>query len=461
MPLYPQQLAAVAKYRKVPRAINLSPYGTGKTRTVVARLAEICPPKRALCVVPGSKVEDWYTELTQHGNRDWRVALLGGPTARTRRQRLRAFRRPHHVAVINHDGVAVMGKMLLGYDVLAVDELHDFKNPYAVTSRALAALSENMASVIGLTGNPVTENLTDLYSVFRIVNPQMVDAEFIPWLQRYFVYESRPDELGRRQYPKWHPKDGAKETLAAALHAISYYCPRESLPVEWPSEIDAADVMVDLDPSSRRAYDALDKECRLALRDVDISVDNVRSKLTKLLQLASGWVYNDQSRPVWVGRASKLEALARHVEEVRREGQILIWAMYPLEIRFIGAKLRAMGVSHALCHGKVKAAERERAKAAFNDGSIQAIVANPTIWGPGVDLYAHFATTFSRNWSGDLHGQKRGRPLRSNSVQKGVDRVVFTEFVARDTADAGCLKSLRLKRDLIAEIIRLRYVPRG
>jgi len=132
--------------------------------------------------------------------------------------------------------------------------------------------------------------------------------------------------------------------------------------------------------------------------------------------------------------------------------------MYPLEIKFIGARLQKMGVSHALCHGRVSPSERERSRRAFNDGSIRALVANPTIWGPGVDIYAHFATTFSRNWSGDLHGQKRGRPIRANSTQ---GRVVFTELVARETVDAGCLAALRTKRDLLEDVIRLRYVPRG
>jgi len=458
LPLFPQQIEAVNLFRRLPRAINLSPYGTGKTRATVTRLAQICPPKRALCVVPNSKVEDWVKELAENGREGWRIATLGGPRARTRRQRLKEFRRPHHVAVINHDGVSVMGKMLLQYDVMCVDELHDFKNPYAKTSRALAGLSDHMASVIGMTGNPVTENLTDLYSVLRVVNPQMVDAQFEPWLSRYFVYEARPDEMGRRTYPKWHPKDGTKESLSAALHAISYYCPREALPVEWPQEIDSPDVMIDLDSSARRAYESLDKECRLALKNVDLRVDNVRAKLTKLLQVSSGWIYNDQGRPVWVGRAAKLEELSRHVESVRREGQLLLWAMYPLEIKFIGARLQKMGVSHALCHGRVSPSERERSRRAFNDGTIRALVANPTIWGPGVDIYAHFATTFSRNWSGDLHGQKRGRPIRANSTQ---GRVVFTELVARETVDAGCLAALRTKRDLLEDVIRLRYVPRG
>lgn len=457
MPLFPQQLACVRRFRELSHAFNLSDFGTGKSATAVVRLRDLCPPHRALILAPASKVDDWVDELEKWGRPGWQIAVLGGSTVRTRRKRLRSFTTGHHVAVLNFEGLRVMGRLLLPhYQVLVVDEVQVAKNPTSVISRGLAYLSDRMPYSYGLTGSPVTERLTDAYGVIRAIAPAAIDATFERWLSRLFVYESRKDKLGRRQYPAWHPRDGAAEEIAALLRSLSYRCTRQELPVEWPDEIDAPPIRVRLSGDVRRAYQTLEKDLRLHLAGADATARNIRPKLQKLLQLTAGWVYNDLHRPIAVGRSEKLRALTEHVEEVRHAGQLLIWSVYPPEVRMIGRALDRMGVKHALCYGDIDPRERERAKSMFNDGYLGALVANPKIWGPSVNLYAHYATTFSRDWSGELFGQKRGRPLRADSTQS---KVTFTEIVAADTMDERCLEALREKRDLLADLLRLRSLP--
>lgn len=459
MPLYQQQIDFVLKARRLARILNTSPYGTGKTPAAVVRLKELVPPQRALLVVPNSKIDDWLFELKRWGNPRWIVGILGGHRIKRRVQRVQALRKPHHIGIINPEGVLVLGSLLCEqYGVLAVDEVHTFKNPYGQVSRALSVLSEQAQYVIGMTGSPVTEHLVDLYALFRIANPAMVDRTFEPWRERYFVYESRHDELGRKQYPKWHAKDGTLEALTQALHAISYRCERKDLPVEWPVEVDSPPIRPSLHLGERQVYESMEKDCRVLLKNVDVTVDNVRPKLQKLLQICSGWMYNEHGKAIILGPSAKLEAVTNHIEEIRHQGRLLLWSVYPPEIVLLGRVLSRMGITHALCHGKVPMKDRERAKASFNYGNIEAIVANPDIWGPGVNLYAEFATTYSRDWSGDTHLQKRGRPIRADSKQ---DRVVFTEIVARDTVDAGCLAALVAKKDLLDVVFAMRTIPRG
>ncbi len=443
------------------RLINTSPYGTGKTGATILRLRQLVPPLRALLVVPHTQIPSWHAALMEWGRREWLIATLGGPDVTTRKERARAFRAPHNIALLNPEGLRVFGSALANqYDVLGVDELHQYKNPYAVASRGLALLSDQARYVLTMTGSPLTEDLTNLYSVMRIVNPQLVDAEYEPWLRRWFVWEAREDpRTGKRQYPRWHPKEGAWEALVHTLHSISYHCPRERLPVAWPKEINAPSIRVRLSAAERRAYDQLEQECRLVLgKSISLSVENIRPKLNKLLQICSGWVYNEKKRAVAVGSSSKMRALEGHLEEIRHGGRILLWSVWPPEIDWIGTVLERMGMKYALCHGGVKAKLREERRVEFNKGGLDIIVANPAIWGPGVDIYADFATTFSRTWSGEEHGQKRGRPVRANSKQP---RVVFTEMFAENTWDETCLWACQSKRDLLRMVMDMRTIPLG
>lgn len=453
MPLFPQQIAAVERFRELPRALNLSPYGTGKSAAMVARLLDLCPPHRVLLVCPVSKIEEWITELRTWGSPSWVIQPLGGRTIPKRANRFAALARPHHIGIINPDGILVLGSALLGqYDVLCIDEIHAFRNPYAASSRAVAALSDSMAYCYGMTGSPLTEHLKDLYSTLRIINPNLVDATFEPWLQRHFEYESREVD-GVRQYPKWHPREGTAETLAALLRSISYRCRREDLPITWPREIDAAPIRVRLTGSSLAAYYRMEQESQLSLRNVTVTADNIRPRLVKLLQISSGWIYNERKQPVAVGDSDKISALGDHLEEIRGTGRILIWATYPPEVFMIHALLKRMGLRHALAYGGTHLKDRDAIKDAFNRGGLDVMVASPEIWGAGVNLYADYCTTFSRSWSGEEHSQKRGRPIRADSTQSAV---VFTEMVTTGTVDETVLWALSEKRDLVEEILRLR-----
>lgn len=474
------QREAIEFARRHPRWLNTSEYGTGKTGPAAAWLKDLVPAHRALIVCTSSKVDDWYAAVRSWGRDWWSVALLGGDRVTKRRQRWKEFRKPHHVAIINFEGLQIFGKALLDYPVLIVDELHHAKNATSLVSRSLAALGANALYVHGITGSPVLENLLDAYGVMRVVAPDVLGPSLTRFRDRWFRYESDrvcpqcsrnfgPSQeaptcekcqlRAERTYPKWKPRPLAVEFLSMAIHAMSFRKTRAEIPFDWPLEVNADRIVVKLHPKVERLMRAMEKEVSILLLGDVLRAEDLRARFQKMLCLSAGWIYGSDGRPVHVAdRNPKVEALENHLEEIRGRGQVVIWAVRPPDFELIGRAMARMGMSYGCVQGSTRKRARPDIMAEFNSGVRENLIAHPLCLGEGVDMIAHYGTYFSRTWSHLEFDQSRGRLVRM--FQKK-DRVVFTQVAAEglDNAVVDLLEGP--KRDLLRDVMRTREIPRA
>lgn len=447
----PHQLKTLELYRAAPRALDLSEYGTGKTIGAILRLREIVPPMRALVVAPLGVVGKWFDRELPRWGRPWKIANLTGSKTR----RWAQFRAPHHVAVVNPEGLLVFGRALVGkYQALVLDEIHRFRTPSTDVSRAIAYLSREVKVVMGMTGSPILENPTDLYGVVRSVNPYLWGEEdFYAWRERLFV--PNPE----RRAPHWLPKEGTMERLKRLLAGMSIRHLRSDLPVEWPRQTYRDPVLVDLPARTRERYNELERDFVAFLRSGPVTAMDIFPRLQKLCQLCNGYIRRADGMPMVIDPSPKVPALKRILrEEMAGHERAVVWAVRIPDLRIAGDAVSDMRMPHTFVWGKTKTKDLKKAISDLALGKVRVLIANPMCIGEGEDLSAHHSIRFSLNWSHLQYSQPQGRFVRMTSPNR---RIVYWDIVAKDTVEEDILHDLALKRDLLADLLKLKKMPRS
>lgn len=446
-------------FRSKSRAFSLLPFGSGKTPICVLRIGDLMP-RRALVVTTTGTLYKWMRELRTWGDPEWTCIALHGRRA----QRLRAFKAPHNVAVINYEGLRIMieaygESFLKAYQVKIFDEIHRLKNPDSDIAKDSALISHpDFADyVYGITGSPVLESPLDLFSLFRVVNPYLFGSDFEKWRDRYFTLESEEKPDGSKGFPKWVCRPGAMDFLAEKLHEISFRREKSEVEVEYPVQLFESPLMLELKGAASRAYAEAEHRLMLAVRDQVIPLVNIYPRIEKLCQLARGWCYDKQKRPIFYPGPPGIAALCEYMEDVRGSGRIAIWAVRPPDMSMIAGALERMGRTYRIIFGGINnLKKREEICESFNDGYIDALIAHPRCLGEGVDLEAGHSLRYSYRWSATEYDQTIGRFARMTS---SAPCVKYTDMVCKDTIDMGIMTAVRRKLDIGEMIKKYRRLP--
>jgi SNF2 family DNA or RNA helicase len=151
--------------------------GLGKTLQIITLLTERNNKKKkpALVIAPVSLLENWQREFKKFSP-DLNVYIHHGPKRTGRYQELIL----HDITVISYN-TAVSDLSLLRmikWDVIAVDEAQNIKNPYAERTKSVKRIP--CYAAIAVTGTPFENHMTDIWSLVDFIAPSFIGtlAEF-------------------------------------------------------------------------------------------------------------------------------------------------------------------------------------------------------------------------------------------------------------------------------------------
>lgn len=195
------------------------------------------------------------------------------------------------------------------------------------------------------------------------------------------------------------------------------------------------DVMVKLPPAAREKYKELEREMVAKLEGKTIDAVNAAVLTNKLLQMASGAVY-DENKAVVEFHAAKLDALEDLIEAANGK-PVLIYFGYRHDKERIQKRFKEAQ--------EIKTPEDFQA---WNCGEIPVAIAHPASMGHGLNLQHGGSTViwFSLPWSLELYQQANARLWRQG--QK--DTVVIFRLIAEGTIDRDVIRALA-KKDLTQE----------
>ena len=175
--------------------------GLGKTLQAIALLAKIHEKKRrrSLVIMPKSLIYNWENEIARF-TPQLKIGVYYGIN--------RDFKSLEDVQVILTTYGTVRNDienlMKHKFEIIVLDESQNIKNINSQTTKAVLLL--NAKKRIALSGTPIENNLLELYSLFRFLNPsmfgtvQMFTNNYIVPIQKYSD-TSTIKELRKKIYP--------------------------------------------------------------------------------------------------------------------------------------------------------------------------------------------------------------------------------------------------------------------
>ncbi len=359
-----------------PRAYVLNAMGTGKTKCALWAhdyMRKTGLAKKALVVAPLSTLNFVWAREAFATVPHLKVKVLHG----TRADRLQKLSEDVDIYIINHHGVKVIAEALharADIDTLILDELAVYRNN-SDRSKLMRKFAARFNIVWGMTGAPMPNEPTDVWAQCKIVTPGTV-----PNRQTH----ARDMLMTKVSTFKWVPKPNAVDMAFRMMQPAVRYALDDvvELPPMIPRMID-----VDMAPQQQTVYQRILKDCKAMIRDKVVNAVNAGVVMSKLLQVAGGWVYTQSPEFVRLDASPRIVALIDLIESA--EHKVIVFVPYRHAIEGL-SKIFAMDkvkIDHDIIHGGTK--DREQVFARFqNTNRPKVLLAHPGTLSHGLTLTA-------------------------------------------------------------------------
>lgn len=315
--LFPDQKTSIEFELTKDRVLDFSEPGTGKTRV---RL-EVFSKRRtqgigcALVIAPKSLLRSaWEDDCRRYT--PWLTTSVAYADNREE-----AFQRKADIYITNHDAAKWLAKQeksfFKKFDYLIIDEGDAFKHHTSQRSKAINKIKKHFKFRVLMNGAPNTNTILDVWNQVNIVDDgKRLGTSFYAFRSAVAV----PKQVGPQpQMVKWTDREGSEDQVAALLRDITLRNKLSGLPEnrEYP-------VSFYMKPQHLANYLKMEKDAVLQLKSGQITAINAAAVVTKLLQIASGAVY-DQEENYHVIDTARYEMIADMVEARRHSVVFFLW----------------------------------------------------------------------------------------------------------------------------------------
>ncbi|WP_338964894.1 DEAD/DEAH box helicase [Fusobacterium nucleatum] len=405
--------------------------GLGKTLQAIALLSKVHEEKKkkSMVIMPKSLIYNWENEIKRFSPK-LKVGIYYGIN--------RDFSSLKKVDIILTTYGTIRNDIenLLEqkFDLLVLDESQNIKNINSQTTKAVLLL--NAKKRVALSGTPIENNLLELYSLFRFLNPEMFGSvqeftnDYIVPIQKYSD-TSTIEELRKKIYP-FLLRRVKKEVLA-----------------DLPDKIEKL-VYVGMNDEHRRFYEERRKYYYSLLEKNTSSQGNfdkffVLQAINELRHIVSSPEL--ESKKII---SSKKEVLIENViEAIENNHKVLVFVNYLSSIESICDSLKENKIKYLKMTGQTK--DRQNLVDKFqNDSRYKVFVMTLKTGGVGLNLVsADTIFIYDPWWNTTVENQAIDRAYRL-----GQDKTVFAyKMIMRNTIEEKILKLQEIKNKLLDDLI--------
>ena len=381
------QKVTAALFIENKRAYCLNDLGTGKTRSVLFAydaLRQTGIAKKMLVICPLSGMSrTWLREVRLFFPHLSAIILHGVKHRRVMRLSLDA-----DIYIINHDGVNVIFDELMkreNINVVCVDEIAGYRNGRAARTKTLRALVKEREYVWGLTGSPIPKAVTDVWGPCSCLTPSTVPKYFIVFRDQLMI---------KKDLFRWEPKPHAEERAVACMQPSVRFRLDDvtELPPRVTNYYDAP-----LSSQQSGIYDAM-RQAALALVGTDkIDALNAGAVLSKLLQIAIGYVYTREGKTVALDNTPRLQLILDLVDAARQK--VILFAPFKSAVAGFSTMLHTNSIDHAVVTGDTPTKQRDVIFTAFQDTTqYKVLLAHPACMAHSLTLTSASTTI----WGGPV-----------------------------------------------------------
>ncbi len=438
--MFAHQKKSVALLAKRPRAFDTSDPGTGKTRVQLEAYQNDTKRKKALVICPKSLCESaWGKDIEEFTPRLRYVIAPAG-------KRRAAFDQDVDIYITNTDAVAELvnfpDSVWKRFDTLIIDESTAFKHNTSKRSKAVYKLAKHFSKRRLMTGTPTSNGLPDIWHQMMIVD----DGAHLG--KSFFAFRAavcQAKQIGPMpNMVRWEDRPGAEARVAGLLAEVIIRNKFEEC-VDIPANF-MYSVPFTLSKKHMATYQDMSIMATTQLKKQTVTAVNGAVLYTKLLQIASGAVYDDSGS--YSSIASERYNLVMDLVEAREHSIVFFTWEHQRNELIKHAKSR--GISYAVFDGSTSDKDRTRIVKEYQEGKYQVLLAHPQSAGHGLTLTRGTATIWASptyNLEHFLQGLKRVH--RIGQTEKTETIVV----VAEGTVDVKVWESLQAKSVRMTDLL--------
>ena len=415
--------------------------GLGKTLQTIAYLLHEAYDRTqgragaSLVVCPASLVYNWMAELERFAPGLKAAAVVG---SKTRRRDVIAAAGSFDVLITSYDYVRRDIDLLasLSFGTVVLDEAHYIKNAKTQAARSVKRLSAKRR--FALTGTPVENRLSDLWSIFDFLMPGVLGTE---------------GEFARRfSTPIGNGDEAAAKRLQGLVGPFILRRLKGDVLGDLPEKnenVVYAEMTGEQDKLYRASASKLARRIAKQLpEDFAGSKLQVLAELSKLRELCCdpSLLYDN-----YTGGSAKLDTCMELVSTaLEADHSVLLFSQFTSMLDLIAARLDKDGVDHQMLTGSTSKEERMRLVRRFQEGAVPVFLISLKAGGVGLNLTAaDIVIHYDPWWNVAAESQATDRAHRIGQTRT----VTVFKLIVKDTIEQGILALQQRKRELADSVV--------
>jgi SNF2 family DNA or RNA helicase len=249
---------------------------------------------------------------------------------------------------------------------VTLDESTRIKNPQAKVGKYLIQLRNKFAYKRILSGSPAPQGTHDLWGQFKFIGATD---------QKYFAFRNTYCTMGG-----WMGKQitGSQNLDILKMRTKDFvFRAKKKDWTDLPDKLFPQPREIEMTKPQREAYLQMMHDFVLEWGDQEITAKMAVTAKTKLQQIGSGFLYNNEGQPVNLfeegQRNPKIEEMLSIIDQV--EGKIIIFYHFQYSVTLIRNALKRAGINASYLTSGLNDADVEERKRAFNeDDDVKVVV---------------------------------------------------------------------------------------
>lgn len=418
--------------------------GLGKTLQALGLLVARAQGGPSLVIAPTSVCFNWIQEAQRFAP-TLNIKLFADAGTSAERAALLAELQAFDCVVLSYGLLQRESELLqkVQWHTLIADEAQALKNPLAKRTKAAYLLKADFNMVT--TGTPIENDLTELWSLFRFINPGLL-GNLKRFTQRFIqpIENAKEDKLAARK---------ASQALKALIKPFILRRLKSQVLTELPARTEI-NVPIELSSKERAFYEAL----RLNAIDNISQASNITNageqrikmlaELTKLRQACCHpkLVLEESELP-----SAKLEALNELLIDLRlNKHKALIFSQFVGHLQLIKQHLESKGISYQYLDGSTPQKARQQRVNAFQAGEGEVFLISLKAGGFGLNLTAaDYVIHMDPWWNPAVEDQASDRSHRMGQNRP----VTIYRMIAKNTIEEKIVSLHQHKRDLADKLL--------
>jgi SNF2 family DNA or RNA helicase len=416
--------------------------GLGKTLQTIAFIeSEVIEngedKKPSLVIAPSSLVYNWKSEIEKFAPNLITLVVSG---SRDEREEKRRELEEADVVITSYPLIRrdIEDYKEIKFRYCILDEAQQIKNPSSINAQSVKEIKAQ--GYFALTGTPIENTLTELWSIFDFLMPGYLLSHG-KFLKKYEtpIVKSR-DEVALEQLNK-HVKPFILRRL------------KKDVVKELPPKIEHK-LVVEMTEEQKKLYAAYIAEAKSEIdseireKGFNKSKIKILATLTRLRQICcdpSVFVENFE------GESGKMEALDNILEESINEGhRILLFSQFTTVLKNIEKRLQNSPIEYMYLDGQTKIEQRGIMVKEFNEGKGDIFLISLKAGGTGLNLTgADVVIHFDPWWNPAVEDQATDRAHRIGQ-EKTVEVI---KLIAQGTIEEKIYNLQEKKKDIINSVM--------